>query len=518
MEGERERIHSFLEPFVTDQESENPFVNRTVGKPLPFAEKAKRAIVCVILLPIRVIIFLTILIAGVIVAKVATLGMKKEDLHPLTGKPLAFWRKLVMEIIFRGRWLILWALGFWGIRIKGTKASHEEAPIVVANHISGLIEGMYLVRCGSLAEAHYISNPLLGPIMIALSCIFVDRKDPESRNVAKQALQRRAAERGQWPQTLVFPEGTCTNGSVLVQFKVGAFAAGCPVQPVIFRYPNRHHDCSFTFPVTTVGYLLGMMKQFRNRMEIEYLPVYQPSPQEKDNPSLYARNVQHYMASALGVPKTKHAAEDVALCIHAQSMKLPLQTGMVQWEKLSENLTGLRVKEAVNVLAQFRELDTVGDGRIDFQQFVTAMRRLLNENNGDNGTASCLSDDDLRGIFDLLDIGGDGYVDFQEYLCGVAVLNGRGKDAEASLKWTFECLARDQAYFSKAQLGDLICRAVPNFEQDQLDTLFLEADADKDGRVSRQEFIDFATKHQDLNLRPSVLLSGLPMRLSSDPV
>ena len=29
---------------------------------------------------------------------------------------------------------------------------------------------------------------------------------------------------GRWPQTLVFPEGTCTNGNALVQFKLGALA------------------------------------------------------------------------------------------------------------------------------------------------------------------------------------------------------------------------------------------------------------------------------------------------------
>ena len=39
-----------------------------------------------------------------------------------------------------------------------------------------------------------------------------------------------------------------------------------------------------------------------NRVEVEFLPVYNPSEEEKNNPEIYARNVQKTMAEALNIP------------------------------------------------------------------------------------------------------------------------------------------------------------------------------------------------------------------------
>ena len=38
-----------------------------------------------------------------------------------------------------------------------------------------------------------------------------------------------------------------------------------------------------------------------NRVEIEFLPVYNPSKEERENPTLYAKNVQEIMAKELEV-------------------------------------------------------------------------------------------------------------------------------------------------------------------------------------------------------------------------
>eukprot|EP00971_Amphidinium_carterae_P132305 2620652-Amphidinium_carterae.1 len=38
-----------------------------------------------------------------------------------------------------------------------------------------------------MAEAHYITNPVLGPIMKGTSAIAVDRQKPDSRHFANQA-------------------------------------------------------------------------------------------------------------------------------------------------------------------------------------------------------------------------------------------------------------------------------------------------------------------------------------------
>jgi len=517
-EKTRGRLSFLVGPLLGDEEEEavNPFLNRTASKPLSRCNKAKRFLVAVTLLPIRLLSVIIILLAGFVIAHVAAIGLKSQDFDPLNGKPLKGWRRALFEVILCGRYLLLWSFGFMGIKVKGKPATKDEAPIIVANHVSGLIEGMYLLRCATMAEAHYITNPVLGPIMKGTSAIAVDRQKPDSRQIAKDAILKRATEKCLgWPQTLVFPEGTCTNGSTLVQFKAGAFAPGLPVQPVVFRYPGKSFDPSFTFPVTSLKYLFGMMLQCRIRMEVEYLPVYIPNESEKRNPTIFAAGVQKRMAAALGVLPTKHAAEDVSLCIAAQRMQMPLETGMVQWQQITERLTKIRYRDASDLLKHFRKMDKEGKGRLDFKAFSAAMQNLgeasVATSADDPATpAPVYAEEDLLHIFELLDVSGDGYVDFKEYLCGVAVLNGHGQTEEvASLKFVFECLSKGEAHFTKDQLVDVVSRAVPGIQQARLEEYFAEADTDRNGLLSRDEFIAFATKHgEELGLRARDLLPG----------
>jgi len=509
-----------------DDDQINPFLNRTSGRGQSVGEICKRGIVALTLFPFRCLLITGVLLVGYTVAHLASLGVSQDRFHPLKGSPLRGWRAAILEVVFAGRHVLLWAFGFIGIKVKGRPASKEEAPIIVANHVSGLIEGMFLLRCATMAEAHYIMNPVLGPIMKCTAAIAVDRNDPDSRHNAKEAIVNRATMPG-WPQTLVFPEGTCTNGNALVQFKLGAFTPGLPVQPVLFRYTSKTYDPSFTFPRSSGGYLLGMLLQLYNPMEVEYLPVYVPNESEKQSPVIYAAGVQKKMAEALGVPATKHAAEDVALCSAAQRLHLPLKTGLVQWQAVTENLTQMRYRDASQLLKTFSKMDKEGKGRLDFKAFSSAMKALVAQNrieeesagdktpsNASDGERTNIeySTEDLWHLFKLLDVSGDGYVDFREYLCGVAVLNGRGQDEEvASLKFAFECLSKGEAHFTKAQLTELICRAVPGLEQEHLEKYFTEADCDKNGLLSRDEFISFAIKHrEDLGLQARNLLPGFP--------
>ena len=56
----------------------------------------------------------------------------------------------------------------------------------------------------------------------------VNRSSKESRQMALESIKRRAeqTQEGLFPQTIIFPEGTCTNAKALIKFKVGAFHAG----------------------------------------------------------------------------------------------------------------------------------------------------------------------------------------------------------------------------------------------------------------------------------------------------
>ena len=65
------------------------------------------------------------------------------------------------------------------------------------------------------------------------------RRSSETRRKALEDIRDRAqSSDNKLPQLFLCPEGTNTNRKVLIQFKIGAFAPGVPVQPVLIRYPG----------------------------------------------------------------------------------------------------------------------------------------------------------------------------------------------------------------------------------------------------------------------------------------
>lgn len=55
---------------------------------------------------------------------------------------------------------------------------------------------------------------------------------------------------------------------------------------------------------------LRMLCQFVNDVEVEVLPPYMPSPEEQQNPTLYAANVRNVYAAASGLPLSGHSQTD----------------------------------------------------------------------------------------------------------------------------------------------------------------------------------------------------------------
>lgn len=485
-------------------------------------------------------ILINVLLAWLL-ATICTCGIPKKDLDPLEGEPLACWRKAIFKIVLVQIRFQLFLMGFWWISVKGQRASRNEAPIIVANHVSGLVEGMVFMRCAKLAERKNVENMVIAPFMKATESILIDRESTNSKTMAKDALLRRSKD-DRFPQTLVFPEGTTTNGTALITFKMGAFSPGVPMQPVCFRYGRccGSGDHSFTQGVKSRLWQMidCILLTPGNPIEVEYLPVYRPSEAEIKNPILYANNVQKVIASALGIPITQHATEDILLCMKAQEKGLPGDVGVVRWQAVKEQLSGLDLKQAMNVLDDFQRHDESGRGHLDYKAFVHMIREreaVLEKDAGpaegaggagaagfsellpsepNPARAERLCDKEMRSIFRLMDRNGDGWVDFEEYLCGVAVFSGMGKEDEgASLKWMFDSLACGKDYFTKEELTELLLRVAPALSTDRLDELFEEADASGDGVVSRKEFIAFALKHRaggDFFEEPELMIKGMP--------
>jgi len=83
--------------------------------------------------------------------------------------------------------------------------------------------------------------------------VFIYRDDKASKHRAIAEIKRRAHSEGKWPQYLIFPEGTTTNGKALVAFKPGAFIPGMPVQPIVLRFTDKWDTTSWTWVSTPPG-------------------------------------------------------------------------------------------------------------------------------------------------------------------------------------------------------------------------------------------------------------------------
>ncbi|EKF32315.1 hypothetical protein MOQ_003838 [Trypanosoma cruzi marinkellei] len=272
------------------------------------------------------------------------------------------------------RWLTL-SLGYWRIHRQkvvnyGCHAdgSYAEAPIIVANHCT-LQDGLLLL--GEHNVLHVVGPSESGWMrVVALGdghCI--ESHEVKSRLMFwKQQLkqQKYGVTRNDyhWP-LLVFPETCYTNSRALIQFQTDVFAAGLPVQPLLVRHMYTHFDPSWCGAMRSLtGMLLRTMCQVYNTVELTYLPVYDPSPEEQEDAMLYAENVRRVMAHAMKVPTTQHNKTDVRLILVAHKLKLPIEA--VNVEVGHPHFMGMSYERMEHMLCRFaaalrsRKVNSIG--------------------------------------------------------------------------------------------------------------------------------------------------------------
>ncbi|GBG27091.1 Lysophospholipid acyltransferase LPEAT1 [Hondaea fermentalgiana] len=274
--------------------------------------RLKTAIALVTLVPVRIGLLATLLgTYGLALAASARLGIPQRY-------KLAVTRRVT-------RWT-LWILGFYHIEVEGDAQGLLERPrVIVANHISYLeiLYFMSTAHCPSFVmKKTCLKVPLVGYVAMELGGLLVDREGGGPS--ASEAIFSRvkSPRKDEKQPLLVFPEGTTTNGTCLLQFKTGAFRPGTPVLPVVLEFPidASRGDFSPAYEsVHTPTHLLRMLAQWRHRLRVRYLPLYEPNEMEKADAALFARNVRKEMASALHVPTVEQTYSD-KLAYHAELM------------------------------------------------------------------------------------------------------------------------------------------------------------------------------------------------------
>ncbi|XP_035944694.2 lysophosphatidylcholine acyltransferase 2 isoform X2 [Halichoerus grypus] len=390
------RQASFFPPPVP-----NPFVQQTR---MGAARRLQILFLGIILLPIRALLVALIILLAWPFAAISTACCPEKLTHPITG-----WRREITQPVlkFLGH-ALFFSMGFI-VTMKGKVARPMEAPIFVAAPHSTFFDGIACVAAGLpsiLSRNENAQVPLIGRLLRALQPVLVSRIDPDSRKNTINEIVRRATSGGQWPQILVFPEGTCTNRSCLITFKPGAFIPGVPVQPILLRYPNKLDTVTWTWQgYTFIQLCMLTFCQPFTKVEVEFMPVQKPNDEEKSDPVLFAGRVRNLMAEALRIPVTDHTYEDCRLMISAGQLTLPMEAGLVEFTKISRKLKldwdGIRKQlDEYAIIASSSK-----GGRIGIEEFAEYLKLPVS--------------DVLRQLFALFDrlfdVDEDGYITEEEF-------------------------------------------------------------------------------------------------------
>ncbi|XP_054566000.1 lysophosphatidylcholine acyltransferase 2 isoform X1 [Eptesicus fuscus] len=465
------RQASFFPPPVP-----NPFVQHTR---MGAARRIQTFFLGIVLLPVRALLLGLVLLLAWPFAAISTACCPDKLTHPITG-----WRRKVTQPVLRflGR-AMFFSMGF-SVTVRGKIASPVEAPIFVVAPHSTFFDGIACVAAGlpsMVSRNENVQVPLIGRLLRALQPVLVSRVDPDSRKNTINEIIRRATSGGEWPQILVFPEGTCTNRSCLITFKPGAFIPGVPVQPVLLRYPNKLDTVTWTWQGYTFFQLcvLTFCQPF-TRVEVEFMPVQTPNDEEKRDPVLYAGRVRNLMAEALGIPVTDHTYEDCRLMISAGQLTLPMEAGLVEFTKISRKLKldwdGIRKH-----LDEYASIASASKGgRIGIEEFAEYLKLPVS--------------DVLRQLFALFDRNHDGSIDFREYVIGLAVLCNPA-NTEEIIQVAFKLFDLDEdGYISEEEFSTILQASlgVPDLDGSGLFKEIAQGDS-----VSYEEFKSFALKHPE---------------------
>ncbi|KAI5087948.1 lysophospholipid acyltransferase LPCAT4 [Silurus meridionalis] len=328
----------------------HPFVHEVK---LTTSQRLQSIIMGCVLFPIRITLAILFFLLMWPIARLQQVGLSQEE----RAKPVQGWRLWILHpiMIFLSR-SVFFSMGFLWIKVKGRQATQKEAPVLAVAPHSGFLDMLVLSLVGLptvVSRSENANLPVIGALLEFNQAVLVSRKDPESRRKCVSQIKERLTSNGYWPQMLMFPEGTTTNGKVLIKFKPGAFLAGVPVQPVLLHYPNKIDTVRWTWKgASWLDCLWYTAARLYTNVTVEFLPVYTPSQEEKDNPELFADNIQKLMAKALGVPATDYVLEGFFPVTKLGGLSLPLESPSKETLKMlkRKGLSKAQVETLINTM------------------------------------------------------------------------------------------------------------------------------------------------------------------------
>lgn len=224
----------------------------------------------------------------------------------------------------------LFCIGFFWIDVKSKPK--KLAPIIVVNHTTFLdIFCLLTQHAVSGVGAKEYAHLLLRGFVKMFDVVLIDRRDPDSRKTTITKIKSRVdlilknkEKDNNYLPLVIFPEATCVNGQNLINFKQGAFTAECDIQPIILEYQQScnlmYHPAWLPVGPSLMINVLRLLAEPVNITSLKYLPTYHPSIVEKQDPVLFAKNVQKYMCDNSNLKAADFSYDDVRIMFHVMKI------------------------------------------------------------------------------------------------------------------------------------------------------------------------------------------------------
>lgn len=277
--------------------SVNPFVHSESNNT---AYNKAKTVLLFPLAVIRILACLLLCLSAALWCRLLLVGFPPPA--PDCSDPEMSWlRRKAINVTVRAHCRVfLFVMGFYWIPITGSP--DPTCKLMLANHTTMVDVVVLLYACAPsfLSKASVLQAPLIGSVCRAMQVLGVDRFNPKDKLKTKTKMANYLAHTSaHHPALLVFPEGTTSRYDTVMRFKPGAFDFGLPIQPVLLHWRFKHYDPSSTATTNAGAWLLSMMTQFVHHVEVEYLPVLVPQPEEQANALFFAHNAQKIVLRGL---------------------------------------------------------------------------------------------------------------------------------------------------------------------------------------------------------------------------
>uniref|UniRef100_A0A8C3WKF2 EF-hand domain-containing protein n=1 Tax=Catagonus wagneri TaxID=51154 RepID=A0A8C3WKF2_9CETA len=397
-----------------------------------------------VLVPLRVSCMALLFVVLWPLAVLSVLGRRAR-----ANTPARSCRRRLARLILKLALKALFFLAGFRVKVKGKKATRDEARIFVAAPHSSFFDAIVCVVAGLPSVVSASQNariPVAGRLLLSMQPVLVTRDDPNSRRNTREEIRKRVTSDRKW-------------------------------------YPNTLDTVTWTWQgFTGFQACVLTLSQLFTRVEVEFMPVYIPNDREKRDPVLFANSVRVIMANALGVPVTDHTYEDCRLMISAGKLRLPMEAGLVEFTKISQKLK-LDWDNIHQHLDEYAAIAVASrGGKIGIKEFADYLKLPISE--------------PLRQLFALFDRNSDGSIDFREYVIVLSVLCNPA-NTEKILQMSFQLFDLDNdGFITEQELAAILPAAfgVPDLD---VSKLFQEIAGQNSECISYVTFENFALKHPE---------------------